>query len=137
MPDIVTGTGMTPEVAPTPSSQAEARTNPGSALSRFFSPENRYLPPLLLTTILLAGQFSYGLLESFKQTALAIGVGMALETVLGRLVYGKIPNLASSYISGISCGILTRSPAYWPFALVGAISIMSKYVIRYKGRHLW
>jgi enediyne biosynthesis protein E5 len=53
------------------------------------------------------------------------------------LFYGKYPNLASSYISGISVGILIRSPAFWPFALCSAVSITSKYVIRWKGRHLW
>jgi hypothetical protein len=30
-------------------------------LARFFSIENRYLPPILITTILLAGQLSFGL----------------------------------------------------------------------------
>ena len=44
---------------------------------------------------------------------------------------------ASAYISGISVGILVRSPAYWPYALCALISIMSKYVLRLKGRHLW
>jgi hypothetical protein len=62
---------------------------------------------------------------------------MVLELALGRLTYGKFPNLASAYISGISVGILVRSPAFWPYALCSAISITSKYVIRWKGRHLW
>jgi hypothetical protein len=129
---------MTPEIAATPPSQTgAAKQKPGSALSRFFSIENRYLPPMFLTTILLVGQLSYGLLESFSRTALAIGVSMLLELALGRLFYGKFPHLASSYISGISVGILIRSPAFWPYALCGAVSIMSKYVIRWKGRHLW
>ena len=30
-----------------------------------------------------------------------------------------------------------RSPAFWPYALCSAISIMSKYVLRVKGRHIW
>ncbi len=138
MPETVTGTSMTPEIAAAPSSQpVVAQAKPASALSRFFSIENRYLPPMFLTTILLVGQLSYGLLESFSRTALAIGVSMLLELALGRLFYGKYPHLASSYISGISVGILIRSPAFWPYALCGAISIMSKYVIRWKGRHLW
>jgi hypothetical protein len=129
---------MTPEIAATPSSQPDVvKAKPASALSRFFSIENRYLPPMFLTTILLVGQLSYGLLESFSRTALAIGVSMLLELALGRLFYGKFPHLASSYISGISVGILIRSPAFWPYALCGAVSIMSKYVIRWKGRHLW
>ena len=55
----------------------------------------------------------------------------------GRIFFGKWINLASAYISGISVGILIRSPAFWPYALCSVISIMSKYVLRVKGRHLW
>src|SRR6476660_5497434 len=33
--------------------------------------------------------------------------------------------------------MIVRSPAFWPFALCSAVSIMSKYVLRIKGRHLW
>jgi Na+-transporting NADH:ubiquinone oxidoreductase subunit NqrB len=57
--------------------------------------------------------------------------------VLGRIFFGKWLNLASAYISGISVGILIRSPAFWPYALCSVISIMSKYVLRVKDRHLW
>ena len=110
---------------------------PQSMLGRFFSLQNRYLAPLFITTILLVGQVSFGLLESFSHTILAIATAMLLEIVLGRLFFGKIPHLASAYISGISVGILIRSPEYWPFALCSAIAITSKYVIRWKGRHLW
>ena len=40
-------------------------------------------------------------------------------------------------MSGISVGILVRSPAFWPYALCSAISITSKYVLRVRERHLW
>ena len=116
---------------------AAAPLRPRSALGRFFSAENRYLPPLFITTILLVAQLSFGLLESFSRTALAIAVSILFELVLGRMAFGKFPNLASAYISGISVGILVRSPEYWPYALTSAISITSKYVLRWKGRHLW
>jgi Na+-translocating ferredoxin:NAD+ oxidoreductase RnfD subunit len=106
-------------------------------LGRFFSLENRYLPPLLITTILLVGQLSFGLLESFSRTLLAIGTALLFELVLARLAYGKFPHLASAYITGISVGILIRSPEYWPYALTSAIAITSKYVLRWRGRHLW
>ncbi len=108
-----------------------------AALARFFSPGNRYLPPLFITVILLVGQVSYGVLESFSRTLLAIATAMIFELVLCRLVYKKFPVLASAYITGISVGILIRSPEYWPFALTSAIAITSKYVIRWRGRHLW
>jgi len=116
---------------------APAKPKPAPTLGRFFSIENRYLPPMLITLILLVGQLSFRLLESFPRTLLAIASAIVVEMVLARLVTGKFPNLASAYISGISVGILVRSPEYWPFALCSALAITSKYVIRWHGRHLW
>jgi Na+-transporting NADH:ubiquinone oxidoreductase subunit NqrB len=68
---------------------------------------------------------------------LAIVVSIALEILLGKLITGKYPHPASAYISGISVGILVRSPFLWAYALCAAISIVSKYVLRVKDRHLW
>lgn len=114
-----------------------SQTNVRLSLSRFFSVENRYLPPIFITLILLAGNLSFGLLESFSRTALAIAVSMLCEIALTMLIYKKFPHLASAYITGISVGILIRSPAFWPYALCSAIAITSKYVLRWHGRHLW
>ncbi|HVW09958.1 MAG TPA: hypothetical protein VHC90_15320 [Bryobacteraceae bacterium] len=108
-----------------------------SALQKFFSPGNRYLPPIFITSILLVSQLSYGVLESFSRTILAIATAMVFELALSKLVYKKMPVLASAYITGISVGILCRTPEYWPFALTAAIAITSKYVIRWRGRHIW
>lgn len=108
-----------------------------AGLRKFFSLDNRYLAPMLITCILLVGQVGYGVLESWKHTLLAIGTSILFELVLGKFLLGKYPNLASAYISGISVGILIRSPFYWPFALCAAISITSKYVLRWQNRHLW
>src|ERR1051325_5084066 len=99
--------------------------------------DNRYVAPLFITFILLVGHLFYGILESYERTALAIVAALVTELVLGRIFYGQWLNLASAYISGISVGILLRSPAFWPFALCSVISIMSKYVLRVKDRHLW
>jgi Na+-translocating ferredoxin:NAD+ oxidoreductase RnfD subunit len=103
----------------------------------FFSVENRYLAPMFITCILAAAQLSFGVLESYTRTVLAILTAIGIEFVLGRLFWGRWPHLASAYVSGISVGILVRSPAIWPYALCSAISIASKYVLRSKGRHLW
>jgi Na+-translocating ferredoxin:NAD+ oxidoreductase RnfD subunit len=119
-----------------PSSPPAKRSLSGS-VAHFFRPDNRYLPPILITLILLVGNLSYGLLESFSRTALAIAVSMLFEIGLTLLTYRKFPNLASAYITGISVGILIRSPVFWPYALCSALSITSKYVLRWRGRHLW
>lgn len=102
-----------------------------------FRLDNRYIAPLFITFILLVGHLSYGILESYPKTALAIVTALVTELILGRIFYGKWLNLASAYISGISVGMIVRSPAFWPFALCSAVSIMSKYVLRIKGRHIW
>ena len=103
----------------------------------FASSMNPYLPPALITVILLVGHLSFGILEGYRKTLLAIVCSMACELVLSRLLVRKWPNLASSYITGISVGILLRSPAYWPYAVCALLSITSKYVVRAKGRHLF
>src|SRR5215216_6319014 len=99
--------------------------------------DQRYIAPLFISFILLVGHLFYGILESYERTALAIVAALVTELVLGRILFGKWLNLASAYISGISVGILIRSPAFWPYALCSVLSIMSKYVLRIKGRHLW
>jgi enediyne biosynthesis protein E5 len=108
-----------------------------SAARRVLSLDNRYLAPLLITCILAAGQLTFGFLESYDRTALAILTAIAAEIVLGKTFTGRIPHLASAYITGISVGILVRSPEVWPYALCSLISITSKYLIRMDGRHLW
>jgi Na+-translocating ferredoxin:NAD+ oxidoreductase RnfD subunit len=126
--------GTTAMPAPPVRSAPPPLANP---LKRFFSLENRYLAPIFITCILLAGHLSFGILESYRKTLLAIVVSIATEMLLGRIFFHKWLHPASAYISGISVGILVRSPAYWPYALCSAISIMSKYVLRFKGRHIW
>lgn len=115
-----------------------ARNAPGTPQwKKWLSLDNRYVPPAFITLILLAGQLSYGILESYERTLLAIFTAIATELILGRIFLGKWLNVASAYITGISVGILLRTPAFWPFAVAAALAITSKYVLRYKGRHLW
>jgi enediyne biosynthesis protein E5 len=102
-----------------------------------FRLDNRYIAPAFITCILLAGHLSFGILESYQKTLLAIVTSIALELVLGRIFFRKWLHPASAYITGISVGILVRSPAFWPYALCSAISITSKYVLRVKDRHIW
>lgn len=106
-------------------------------IARCLSPQNRYLPPLVITFILLVGQISFGLLESLSRTLLAIAASIVTEAILSYAFTKRLPHFASAYISGISVGILIRSPEFWPYALCSAIAITSKYVIRWRGRHLW
>jgi enediyne biosynthesis protein E5 len=128
---------MTPEVSASTATAHAPYSVLVKGIKKFFSFENRYLAPVLVTVILLIGQLTFGFLESWWKTTLAITTAIGLEFVLGRLFWGKWPHPASAYISGISVGMLVRSPAIWPYALCSLISITSKYVLRVKDRHIW
>src|SRR5690242_21692606 len=72
---------------------------PADARRRSLTLDNRYLPPLLITSILLGAHLSYGILEAWYTTALAIGTAIGAELIMGRVTYGKWPHPASAYIS--------------------------------------
>jgi Na+-translocating ferredoxin:NAD+ oxidoreductase RnfD subunit len=109
----------------------------GGSTKRWPSLDSRFVPPLFITIILLVGHLSFGILESYQKTLLAIATSIVAELVLGSVFTHKWPHLASAYISGISVGILLRSPGYWPYVVCALLAITSKYVLRFKGRHLW
>jgi hypothetical protein len=126
----VSGQTSAPVAPPAPGADA-------AAWKRWLSLDNRYIAPVFITCILVGGHLSFGMLESYQKTVLAIVASIATDLVLGRIFFGKWPNVASAYITGISVGILVRSPAFWPYVLCSVISITSKYVLRVKGRHIW
>lgn len=98
----------------------------------------RYLQAGLATTILVTGQLLYRTLGGFDRLLVSVACALAADFALSLWLRGKWPNVASSYISGLSIVILTKpSNILWPFALGALISIFSKYVITYRGRHLF
>ena len=109
----------------------------GSVWSRVGAVLHRYMAPIFISLILLVGHLSFGILEGYQTLVITIGTTVFVDMIVGRLYTGKWKNLASAYISGISVSILVRSTFFWPYALTAAITILSKYVIRYKGRHIW
>jgi Na+-transporting NADH:ubiquinone oxidoreductase subunit NqrB len=128
---------MTTQAVPSTGSGQAAGVAAESKTRRRFTFDHRYLAPILVTFVLVGGQLSFGFLESWSRTFLAIATAIGVELVVSRLLFGKWPHLASAYVSGISVGMLIRSPAFWPYALCSAISIVSKYVLRVQGRHIF
>ncbi len=122
------------QTSPTPQAETGPQLKRGLSVPRRLNP---FLPPIFITLILLFGNLSFGILESYSKTLLAIATAITVEMALGHLFFHKWPHPASAYISGISVGILLRSPAFWPYALCSALSITSKYALRVRGRHIW
>jgi Na+-translocating ferredoxin:NAD+ oxidoreductase RnfD subunit len=99
----------------------------------------KYLIVFLITLVLVVGEARYSILGGYDRLATALGTCLATEVLLSRLLRGRIANLASAYITGISLALLIKPQAniLWPFALGGFLAIGSKYVLSYRGRHLW
>ena len=117
----------------TASAQAPPRTLVASAI------DPRYLIVFLITLVLVLGEARYGILGGYDRLATTLGICLVTEIVLSWWLRGKIANLASAYISGISLSLLIKPQAniLWPFALGAFLAIASKYVLTYRGRHLW
>lgn len=117
------------------------RTAPPAALPRLLAGarDPRVAIVLLITGIFVAAHFGYHVIEGGLATfATALGVCTATEYALSVFLRGRRPSVLSAYISGISLTLLLKTPAgVWPFAVGGFLAIASKYVLTWRGNHLW
>jgi len=99
----------------------------------------KYLLVFLITLVLVLGEARYRILGGYDRLVTTLGICLATEALLSRLLRGRLANLSSAYITGISLALLTKPQAniLWPFALGAFLAIASKYVLTYYGRHLW
>jgi len=100
----------------------------------------RWYSASLLTAFLVIGQWRFQILgDSYLPWACALGTAVLTELLLGRMTAGRWVNLLSAYISGNSVAILLKPAGtlLWPFVLCAFLSIASKYVLAWRGKHLW
>jgi Na+-transporting NADH:ubiquinone oxidoreductase subunit NqrB len=99
----------------------------------------RYLIALLITLVLVAAQLRYHMVGGYDRLALALLTCVVTEALLSWFMRGKVVNLLSAYISGLSLTLLLKPQGgtLWPFALGGFLAIASKYVLQYRNNHLW
>ena len=99
----------------------------------------KYLIVLLITLVLVVGEARYSILGGYERLVTTLGLCLITEAFLSWWLRGRVVNLASAYITGISLALLTKPQAniLWPFALGAFIAIVSKYVLVYRTRHLW
>jgi len=117
-------------------------TAPAQASARSFvaaAIDPKYLIVFLITLVLVVGEARYSILGGYQRLATTLGICVATELLLSWWLRGRVANVASAYITGISLALLIKPQAniLWPFALGAFIAIASKYVLTYRGRHLW
>lgn len=108
-----------------------------AALGSALRSDPRYLVAGFLTLILVVGQVWLNFLQSFGQFAASVVCSVATEIILSRIYRKEWPNPISSYMSGVSIGILARSPAWWPYAVGSILAISQKYALQFRERHIF
>ena len=101
--------------------------------------DSRYLIAFLITLVLMTAQLRYQMVGGYSRLLVSLAACTATEAVLSWFDRGKVVNLLSAYISGLSLTLLEKPQggALWTFVLGGFLAISSKYVIRYRDQHLW
>jgi len=99
----------------------------------------RYLIAFLITLVLVAAQLRYHVVGGYERLVVALLACIITESLLSWFVRGRVVNLQSAYISGISLTLLLKPQggALLPFVLGGFLAIASKYVLQYRNNHLW
>jgi enediyne biosynthesis protein E5 len=125
--------------ATAPDATAPDATTPARWWQRSREIDPRYLIAGLITLVLIVAQLRYKIVGGYDRLAIALLACTATEALLSWFDRGKVVNLQSAYISGISLTLLVKPQggALWPFAIGGFLAISSKYVLRYRDNHLW
>ncbi len=99
----------------------------------------RYLIAGLITLVLVVAQLRYHVVGGYERLAVALLTCTITEALLSAFIRGRVVNLQSAYISGISLTLLLKpqGATLWPFVLGGFLAIASKYVLQFRGSHLW
>ena len=109
------------------------------ARMRRVSLDPKNLITFLITLVLVVGESRYGIVGGYGKLATTLGTAVGTELLLSLFLLGRRPGLQSAYVTGISLTMLLRPQAGldWPFVVGPFLAIASKYVLRYRGRHVW
>ncbi len=86
---------------------------------RILSLDNRFIPPTLHHAYSARGGISHSAFwKATRKRCWQLAQAFSRSWSWAASFFHKWPNLVSAYISGISIGILLRSPAFWALCAV-------------------
>jgi Na+-transporting NADH:ubiquinone oxidoreductase subunit NqrB len=93
----------------------------------------------MITATLALAEWQFHVIDGPVKMIAALGSCLAVEAALGWLLLGRRVPLQSAWVSATSLTVLLRphGDAVWPYVVGAILAIGSKYVIRYRDRHLW
>lgn len=97
----------------------------------------RFFILLFLLSFVIAGQVYLGFYQQWNAVFTAVGCSTATELLLSRVKYKRWMWPISGIITGLGVSLLLSSHKIWPYALAAVLSIGLKYIIRFKGSHIF
>jgi len=91
----------------------------------------------MLGAFTLLGKLALGFTVSWLQIAIAVLAVCLLDLAFTYWRAGILLVPASGLISGLSLGLLLRSPHWWPFLVAGAVTSLGKQAFQPGGRHVF
>jgi VCBS repeat protein/ASPIC/UnbV protein len=102
----------------------------------------------VIVSLQVLGQVAFGFNLSIAQILVSLGTCAVLETTIGFWQQRMIMWPASALLTGNGVAFILRVPGtrhgdwwslqgWWIFVVTAAVSLLSKYVIRLRGRHLF
>jgi Na+-translocating ferredoxin:NAD+ oxidoreductase RnfD subunit len=91
----------------------------------------------ILASFTLLGKFVLGFEVSWLQIAAAVLTACLLDVGISYWRSEIVLVPASALISGLSLGVLLRSPELWPFLLAGVVTVLAKHFIRVRDKHVF
>jgi Na+-transporting NADH:ubiquinone oxidoreductase subunit NqrB len=112
----------------------ELRTTGGFALPAF---DPRLAQILFLGILLAAGAWLRDFGIGPAQIALTFGCGLACQHACERIAGRRARSLRSAVITSLSVTLLLRAVSWWTHPLAVAAAIVSKFLFRWRGKHLF
>src|ERR1700726_4468077 len=108
----------------------------GTPMRRWWS-DARHFQIVALSSLLLVNFTWIDFGAKPLYSALAILSALATQVVCSRLSGLPHIDLRSPLITGLSLSLLLRADEPWLHAAAGAIAILSKFLLRIEGKHIW
>lgn len=78
-----------------------------------------------------------GFARTWRQFAVASGICLSLDLILGYVFARKWIFPLSGIVSSFGVAVLVDSPALWPTAVAAVLASLSKHLVRWDGRHVF
>lgn len=108
-----------------------------NSLLNYFQRDARHFQIILQFGFLIYGVLFLNWIESIDKFIFTMAVCLVVQAIAIHFTTKDYSGLKSAFISSLSLCLMLKANAYETLALAAVLSIGSKYIIRWKGKHIF